>query len=112
MLKQNVNNNWTTYKFRECAKLINGRAYRQHELLESGQYKVIRIQNLNGGLNWYYSNLQLADEKYCEEGDLLFAWSATFGPYLWRSSKAIFHYHIWKVKPVFYGMSYFSYIIY
>lgn len=89
---------WNTYRFGDCAKLINGRAYGQHELLSSGQYKVIRIQNLNGGPNWYYSDLQLEDEKYCVHGDLLFAWSATFGPYIWRGTKAIFHYHIWNVR--------------
>lgn len=38
-------------------------------------------------------------EKYCDNGDLLFAWSTTFGPYIWTGSKAIFHYHIWKVLP-------------
>lgn len=89
---------WKTYKFGDCAKLINGRAYSQHELLSIGQYQVIRIQNLNGGSNWYYSDLELENEKYCVDGDLLFAWSATFGPYVWRGSKAIFHYHTWNVK--------------
>lgn len=92
-------NSWNTYKVGECAKLINGRAYSQHELLTTGDYQVIRIQNLNGGSNWYYSDLQLDEEKYCEQGDLLFAWSATFGPYVWNGPKAIFHYHIWNVKP-------------
>ena len=92
-------NSWNTYKFGECAKLINGRAYSQHELLATGDYQVIRIQNLNGGPNWYYSDLHLDEEKYCEQGDLLFAWSATFGPYVWNGPKAIFHYHIWNVKP-------------
>lgn len=89
---------WRWAKFGECAELINGRAYSQHELLDSGT-PVIRIQNLNGGENWYYSDLNLSDEKYCHDGDLLFAWSATFGPYIWRGSKAIFHYHIWKIEP-------------
>jgi type I restriction enzyme S subunit len=26
-------------------------------------------------------------------------WSATFGPYIWDSERAIYHYHIWKVVP-------------
>lgn len=90
---------WKTFKFGECAALVNGRAYSQHELLPDGRYQVIRIQNLNGGTNWYYSGLELGNDKYCENGDLLFAWSASFGPYIWRGTKAIFHYHIWKVNP-------------
>jgi len=90
---------WKRYRFSDCLQLINGRAYGQSELLCSGDFKVVRIQNLNGGSNWYYSNLELPEEKYCHDGDLLFAWSATFGPYTWRGPKAIFHYHIWKVIP-------------
>jgi type I restriction enzyme, S subunit len=46
---------------------------------------------------WYYSNLELGPEKYCESGDLLYSWSASFGPFLWTGPKVIFHYHIWKV---------------
>ncbi|MEI7525245.1 MAG: restriction endonuclease subunit S [Mariniphaga sp.] len=82
----------------DCMTLINGRAYLQHELLNSGT-PVLRIQNLNGGDNWYYSNLSLPEDKYCKNGDLLFAWSATFGPYLFSGPKSIYHYHIWKIIP-------------
>ena len=81
----------------------NGRAYKRPELLDSGKYKVIRIQNLNGGENYYYSDLELGDNKYCEKGDLLFSWSGTpgtsFGAFIWGNEKAIYHYHIWKMEP-------------
>lgn len=87
---------WSRVPFGQIATLVNGRAYMQEELLQAGT-PVLRIQNLNGGDRWYYSDLQLADDKYCEEGDLLFAWSATFGPYRYRGPRAIFHYHIWRV---------------
>jgi len=88
---------WPTVPFGTLATLVNGRAYAQHELLDSGS-PVIRIQNLNGGDRWYYSDLDLEPAKYCDNGDLLFAWSASFGPYWWRGPKAIFHYHIWRVE--------------
>ncbi len=88
----------STAPFGEFATLLNGRAFKQSELLESGQ-QVIRIQNLNGGTNWYHSDLDLPDTKKCVKGDLLFAWSASFGPYIWNGPEAIFHYHIWKVAP-------------
>lgn len=87
---------WTRVPFGEIATLVNGRAYKQEELLQAGT-PVLRIQNLNGGDRWYYSNLQLPDDKYCEPGDLLFAWSATFGPYQYSGRRAIFHYHIWRI---------------
>jgi type I restriction enzyme, S subunit len=90
--------NWKRAKFGDCAELINGRAYAQDELLESGT-PVLRIQNLNGGERWYYSNITLPPEKYCNDGDLLYAWSASFGPYIWSGPRSIFHYHIWRVLP-------------
>ncbi|MBF0235751.1 MAG: restriction endonuclease subunit S, partial [Desulfamplus sp.] len=70
----------------------------QTELLDEGT-PVMRIQNLNGGEKWYYSSLVLPADKYCDTGDLLYAWSGSFGPYIWRGSKCIYHYHIWKVEP-------------
>ena len=89
---------WPKAALGECATLVNGRAYKQEELLDSGT-PVLRIQNLNGGDRWYYSDLSLPQDKYCDKGDLLFAWSASFGPYLWNGPRAIYHYHIWKVLP-------------
>ncbi len=89
---------WKSRRLGECAEFINGRAYSQHELLDSGT-PVLRIQNLNGGDRWYYSNLTLPNEKYCHDGDLLYAWSASFGPYRFAGPKSIFHYHIWRVIP-------------
>jgi type I restriction enzyme S subunit len=79
-------------------RLINGRAYSQHELLDEGT-PIIRIQNLNGGDRWYFSNLDLPEDKYCSRGDLLFAWSASFGPYIWNGDRSIYHYHIWRIVP-------------
>jgi type I restriction enzyme S subunit len=90
--------NWRWVKLSEVATFINGRAYKQGELLEEGT-PVLRIQNLHGGDHWYHSNLELPPEKYCDQGDLLYAWSTTFGPYMWNGPKVIFHYHIWKVLP-------------
>ncbi len=88
---------WSSKKLGDIASLINGRAYALHEWESSGT-PVIRLQNLTGrGEDFYYSNLTLPERQYCEHGDLLFMWSATFGPIIWRGPKAIFHYHIWKV---------------
>ena len=47
---------------------------------------------------WYYSDLKLDEDKYCNEGDLLYAWSASFGPRIWEGPRAIYHYHIWKIE--------------
>jgi type I restriction enzyme S subunit len=88
---------WRSVKLGDILMLINGRAYKKDEERDSGT-PVLRIQNLNGGDRWFYSDLSLPENKYCEKGDLLFAWSATFGPYIWWGEKVIYHYHIWKIE--------------
>ena len=89
---------WTEYRLDQICKLINGRAYAQHELLDRGKYQVLRLGNLFTNDHWYYSNLELPEKQYCVDGDLIYAWSATFGPRIWRGKKSIFHYHIWKLE--------------
>ena len=88
---------WEIKKLKEVSTLINGRAYKQNELLSEGKYKVLRVGNFFTNSNFYYSDLELEDNKYCDNGDLLFAWSASFGAFIWNGGKVIFHYHIWKV---------------
>ena len=78
-------------------KFLNGRAYKQSELLDEGRYKVLRVGNFHTNDKWYYSDLELEEDKYCEEGDLLYTWAATLGPQIWHGEKVIFHYHIWKL---------------
>ena len=42
--------------------------------------------------------MELDDKYYAENGDLLYTWSATFGPHIWHGNKVIYHYHIWKIE--------------
>jgi len=88
---------WQKRKLREVCALINGRAYSKPELLSEGKYPVLRVGNFFTNDHWYYSDLELEENKYCDAGDLLYAWSASFGPRMWTGGKVIFHYHIWKV---------------
>ncbi|MGB5121787.1 MAG: restriction endonuclease subunit S [Vibrio fluvialis] len=103
---------WAVVPLGTASSFINGRAYSLHEWENSGT-PVIRLQNLTGrGDEYYYSNLQLPEKQYCKSGDLLFMWSATFGPVIWRGPKAIYHYHIWKIAcEVGYGQSYLFYLL-
>lgn len=88
---------WGKAKLKYYIHLVNGRAYSQSELLSEGKYKVLRVGNFFTNDTWYYSNMELEEDKYCNNGDLLYAWSASFGPYIWNQDKTIYHYHIWKV---------------
>ena len=85
-------------KLKEICRLINGRAYKQQELLDNGKYPVLRVGNFFSDKDYYYSDLELEEDKYCDNGDLLFAWSASFGPKIWSGGKVIYHYHIWKME--------------
>ena len=89
---------WEVIASAEIVRFINGRAYSIYEW-ETYGIPVIRLQNLTGsGDTYYYSNLKLPDDQYCNNGDLLYMWSASFGPHIWNGNKAIYHYHIWKVE--------------
>ena len=81
----------------DIATLVNGRAYKKEELLDEGKYRVLRVGNFFSSEHWYWSDLELDEHKYCDSGDLLYAWSASFGPRIWTGERTIFHYHIWKV---------------
>ena len=41
--------------------------------------------------------MELKEDKYISNGDLIYAWSASFGPKVWNGEKVIYHYHIWKI---------------
>jgi type I restriction enzyme S subunit len=88
---------WTICKLKNMFTLLNGRAYLEPELLDAGKYRILRVGNLFSSDKWYYSDMELEENKYCEAGDLLYGWSASIGPYIWKDEKVIYHYHIWKV---------------
>lgn len=90
---------WSAGSFSGVCTFINGRAYKQDELLEKGKYPVLRVGNLFTKSDWYYSDMELPAHMYIDNGDLIYAWSASFGPQIWAGEKVIFHYHIWKVLP-------------
>lgn len=107
---------WECVPQGEVVTFNNGRAYKLSEW-ESQGTPVIRLQNLTGsGETYYYSNLELPSHQYVHKGDLLYMWSASFGPHIWQGEKAIYHYHIWKIdctdrvdrKYMFYALSRFS----
>jgi type I restriction enzyme S subunit len=87
---------WALAALGDLVTVLNGRAYKQHELLSAG-VPVLRVGNLFTSDRWYYSTLKLEEDKYCDKGDLIFAWSASFGPFIWSGEKVIYHYHIWKL---------------
>lgn len=104
---------WKAAKLADVCQFLNGRAYAKEELKSSGKYPVLRVGNFFTNDSWYYSDLELDGNKYCDSGDLLYAWSASFSPRIWGGGKAIYHYHIWKilVDPEFIEQEYLYYFL-
>ncbi|MCK6386347.1 MAG: restriction endonuclease subunit S, partial [Zoogloea sp.] len=88
---------WEWTSLSNLTRVLNGRAYSKEELLDAGT-PVLRVGNLFTSNHWYYSDLELEPEKYCNKGDLIYSWSASFGPFIWNGPKVIYHYHIWKLS--------------
>ena len=88
---------WEEKTLKEICRVINGRAYSKDEMLKQGKYRLLRVGNFFTNDSWFYSDLELEEDKYCDNGDLLYAWSASFGPRIWDGEKVIYHYHIWKM---------------
>lgn len=95
-----VTDAWELRKLGEVVDFLNGRAYKQTELLDIGKYPVVRVGNFNTNDRWYYSNLELDNSKYIDNGDLVYLWATNFGPKIWTGNKAIYHYHIWKISNI------------
>ncbi|MBC1756376.1 restriction endonuclease subunit S [Listeria seeligeri] len=91
-------NAWEQRKLGEVVDFLNGKAYKQQELLEFGKFRVLRVGNFNTNDRWYYSDLELDENKYANKGDLLYLWATNFGPEIWNEERVIYHYHIWKLQ--------------
>lgn len=87
---------WATARIEDLLNVINGRAYKKNEMLSEG-VPLLRVGNLFTSNDWYFSDLELEPDKYIDNGDLIYAWSASFGPFIWEGGKVIYHYHIWKM---------------
>jgi len=90
---------WKLAKYSDVAEYINGYAFKPSDWQKRG-LPIIRIQNLtnsNNDFNYFQGEI---DEKYIvQEGDILFAWSATIDIFKWKGTKAVLNQHIFKVIP-------------
>ena len=90
---------YPTYKLGEVADYINGRAFKPSEWKENG-LPIVRIQNLNDeSAVYHYSNAEHEEKYLLHDGDLLFAWAASLGTYIWNGGEAWLNQHIFKVLP-------------
>ena len=96
---QKLPEGWTILKVGNVAEYINGRAFKSEEWEQTG-LPIIRIQNLNDPNAYYNRTKNEYEEKYLiKKGDLLFAWAASLGTYIWKGEDAWLNQHIFKVIP-------------
>ena len=97
--EQQLPEGWKKTTLGEIATYVNGRAFKPIEWSKTG-IPIVRIQNLNNPnaeYNYYDGNIE--EKYYIRNGDLLFAWSASLGAYIWKGKDAFLNQHIFKVLP-------------
>lgn len=95
---------WEVVSLHSLANYVNGGSFPQRILSkEIKGLPVIKISELNSNgvtNNTKYYNKDDYRKKYeLQTGDVLFAWSASLGIYLWSNGKALLNQHIYNVKP-------------
>ena len=98
-----VPSGWTICRQGDVLEFINGKSYDVNEVVPDGKYKLVRVGNLFTSDQWLYTNTEHEEKQYCENGDLLFGWSMSIGPYIWDGGKSVYVQHIWKIihQPYF-----------
>ncbi|MGX0889816.1 type I restriction enzyme S subunit [Pseudomonas sp. ADAK2 TE3594] len=92
-------NGWAETSLGQLATYINGKGFKKTEWQESG-LPIIRIQNLNNpNLPFNYADEDHEEKYKVLSGDLLFAWSASLGVYIWNGDDAWLNQHIFRVEP-------------
>ena len=96
---ENLPAGWSVSTIGEVAQYINGRAFKPTEWEKEG-IPIIRIQNLNDpNAPYNYSTVNYEEKYLIKDGDLLFAWAASLGAYVWKGSLGWLNQHIFKVEP-------------
>ena len=107
---------WTIEKLKNVTEFHNGLAFKPSDWRQAGT-AIIRIQNLNGGDDFNYTErIDLPRSLLIEPGELLFAWSGnrgtSFGPFLWdRPFAAYLNQHIFKLSGYSLHRRFFYYLL-
>ena len=93
----NVAKEWQCRKLTDLAEYINGYAFKPEDCGEHG-LPIIRIEQLKNPASTtdYYSGC-LPEHHIIDDGDLIFAWSASLFLSIWKQGKAALNQHLFKV---------------
>ncbi len=89
---------WVETDIGTVARYINGRGFKESEWRSDG-IPIIRIQNLTKvDAPFNYSDAEHEEKYRVSDGDLLVAWAATLGVYIWNRGPAWLNQHIFRVE--------------
>lgn len=98
-----VPEHWEVKKLKQLTRFANGIAFKPSDWRLRG-VPIIRIQNLNGGDDFNFTDrTDLPEHLLVLPGNLLFAWSGnrgtSFGPFIWdRDFAGYLNQHIFKLR--------------
>lgn len=92
---------WEITPLKYEAEFVNGAAFKPEQWSEIGT-PIIRIENLNGSLNFNCFDGEMDARYHVEQGDLLFGWSGnrgtSFGPFIWpHAGRHYLNQHIFRI---------------
>lgn len=89
---------WALTNVGTLGRYINGRGFGKSEWRTKG-LPIIRIQNLNDEeASFNYSDEEHEPKYRVNDGDLLVAWAASLGVYIWKRGPAWLNQHIFRVE--------------
>jgi type I restriction enzyme S subunit len=92
---------WAKTTLGSLALYVNGKGFKKREWKTDG-LPIIRIQNLNKPTaKFNYADNSHEDKFRVKSGDLLVAWSASLGAFIWERGNAWLNQHIFRVDPFY-----------
>ena len=96
-----IPDHWEVRPLKSLTSFVNGMAFRPDEWAETG-LPIIRIENLNGGDDFNFTDRNVDEGLKVRAGDLLFGWSGnrgtSFGPFRWeRTGTFALNQHIFRL---------------
>jgi type I restriction enzyme S subunit len=106
-----VPEHWKITPLKYEAEFVNGAAFKPEQWSEAGT-PIIRIENLNGSLNFNCFDGEMDIRYHVEHGDLLFGWSGnrgtSFGPFIWsHEGRHYLNQHIFRICNFTFDKSWF-----
>lgn len=93
---------WKVKAIGEICRFSNGYGFRPVDWSKRG-LPIIRIQNLNGSLNFNYFEGNPDASWLVEPGTILFAWAGmpgvSFGATIWNGPRGVLNQHIYRIHP-------------